>query len=373
MKIPETDIRLIYHVACTIGEIVTVNGKPCLETRLSKLCTSENVNKYSRYRPGYWYVDTNGDLAFQRPAGGASRDPRGTRDDGSNTQGYHLGDFAGYNPYARAPSFGGGDTYEVVFPSSDDGKTKDVDVEVELGEVDWFGDETKYHGRNNITTAYDTLYAYRQIGTTWSVVGSVSKDELSLSGYTSGASLTVSLLIPGEYTLKFGLGYAGKAYAWFPDRAKVVLKVLQGAYVVIRVPESANASLFSRLQLPSGSTSTGVSEVTLEGNYKEITSSSSQVQFTELAMNAFMDDGALYRITALRLTISGTVSCYNGPMYESGSTLLSSNTFSKQIASNGYGIYTATFDMPQSTRDGYYYYIDITAFGGSSITCEPVV
>lgn len=49
MKIlPTNDLRLVYHVACTLGE-VTSGG--CLETRLSKLCTSERINQFSKWKP----------------------------------------------------------------------------------------------------------------------------------------------------------------------------------------------------------------------------------------------------------------------------------------------------------------------------------
>ena len=53
MNIPKTNIRQLYHVACTIGEVV--NGK--LETRLSKLCTSGRINIWSKYKPVIHHFD----------------------------------------------------------------------------------------------------------------------------------------------------------------------------------------------------------------------------------------------------------------------------------------------------------------------------
>lgn len=121
MKVlPTKDLRLVYHVACTLGEVT--NGY--LETRLSKLCTSEKINMWAKYkpvrhnftsnRPSNWWKGGNGrcsidyktyssvynminaidagDVAYTylRPTGGASSP-------------YRLGDFAGYNIDATPP------------------------------------------------------------------------------------------------------------------------------------------------------------------------------------------------------------------------------------------------------------------------------
>ena len=47
MTLPKTNLRQVYHVACTLGEVV--NGK--LETRLSKLCQSTKINPWSKFKP----------------------------------------------------------------------------------------------------------------------------------------------------------------------------------------------------------------------------------------------------------------------------------------------------------------------------------
>lgn len=47
MALPTMDLRQVYHVACTLGEVV--NG--CLETRLSKLCQSSKINPWSKNKP----------------------------------------------------------------------------------------------------------------------------------------------------------------------------------------------------------------------------------------------------------------------------------------------------------------------------------
>lgn len=120
MALPTKDLRQVYHVACTVGEVV--NGH--LETRLSKLCTSEKINMWAKYkpvrhnftgnRPSNWWKGGNGrcsidyktyssvlgmingidageaSYTYLRPTGGASSP-------------YRLGDFAGYNPVSTPP------------------------------------------------------------------------------------------------------------------------------------------------------------------------------------------------------------------------------------------------------------------------------
>lgn len=117
MKIPMEYVRLFYHAACTVGEVV--NG--CIDTRLSKICSSPRVNFWAKYKPvkfnysgpeeirtkyPYWWRATDnmcgikiphtvGDVesilnspwSFDPPTGGANAP-------------YRLDDFRGYNPEA---------------------------------------------------------------------------------------------------------------------------------------------------------------------------------------------------------------------------------------------------------------------------------
>ena len=94
MNIPKTNIRQLYHVACTIGEVV--NGK--LETRLSKLCTSDRINIWSKYkpvihhftdRPTDWWKGSNLDCGIKIKQQYSHNKPENN---------FRLGDFAGYNP-----------------------------------------------------------------------------------------------------------------------------------------------------------------------------------------------------------------------------------------------------------------------------------
>ena len=74
MALGWTNISL-FKVACTVG-VISSNK---LVTNLARICQSANVNKYARFRPGYWYMNAQGNLAFKRPDGN-SADPRNNND-----------------------------------------------------------------------------------------------------------------------------------------------------------------------------------------------------------------------------------------------------------------------------------------------------
>lgn len=367
MKIPETNARAI-DIICTVGgygsekELYSNNGY---------LCKSEKVNKYARFRPGYWYVDTSGNLAFQRPRGGKQNDPRGTRPDGNTGEVFDLADFRGYNPAASAPSINtGSDEMEVVFASDQAGKTVDVEVVFNLGEVDWFGEETKYWGRNNISPSYDTLYAYRIYGTSgMALVGSCHKDNLERSGYTARAPINCQLTVPSsgsyEYEIYFALGYAGKGYAYFPNTIKIKLTLMSGAVMIVRVLSSAISGLKSKLTLiPSntGDSPSDLQEVLVYGGGKSYDSAVTSASFNAISFIARMSSGNTYKFTSLRLQATGTVYCYDRPMYESGAVLKSQSSFNVGMASSGDGTYTMNVTLPEAANDGEYFYIDISSF-----------
>lgn len=124
MALPTTNLRQVYHVACTLGEVV--NGY--LETRLSKLCQSSKINPWSKNKPllmtqeatdwvnnggdlkdysGNWQRGNLGTYGFNLPIGmshdairaGANWDYAPPT--GGIRQPFLLGFFAGYNHDAK--------------------------------------------------------------------------------------------------------------------------------------------------------------------------------------------------------------------------------------------------------------------------------
>ena len=129
MSLPKTNLRQVYHVACTLGEVV--NG--FLETRLSKLCQSSKINPWSKKKPVVLttdaanHVKNGGDLkdyeGWEKGLGGRygfdfplNATQQSIMDgakweyhhpDGSTGQPFCLGFFAGYNhnaiPFLMTP------------------------------------------------------------------------------------------------------------------------------------------------------------------------------------------------------------------------------------------------------------------------------
>lgn len=122
--LPKTNLRLAYHVACTIGETYTKNGVTYLNTNLGALCTSDNINMWAKYkpvkndftndRPTDWWRAFDNKCGIQYTEFGNVKDMIDFIDTGQNPfqhdppSGspifpYRIGDFAGYNPFSTPP------------------------------------------------------------------------------------------------------------------------------------------------------------------------------------------------------------------------------------------------------------------------------
>ena len=116
---------------------------------LGTLCTSSHINKYSRRRPGYWYVDaTDKYIKFMAPRGKNYSDPRGTDPDtGLNKEYYCLHHFFGYNHSARPVGVTGGES-EAWYAGDNisylDGYRFDA------GEVNWTNEDDYFNSMNNM-------------------------------------------------------------------------------------------------------------------------------------------------------------------------------------------------------------------------------
>lgn len=118
MTLPNKDLRQVYHVACTIGE---VDSRGYLETRLSKLCTSQRVNFWAKYKPVKYAYAGGEDIRTKHPLWWRASDnmcgiriPKSVGNvdailnepwgfdppGGGSNQPFRLGDFRGYNPSA---------------------------------------------------------------------------------------------------------------------------------------------------------------------------------------------------------------------------------------------------------------------------------
>ena len=142
MALPETNIT-----TTLVGNAIGNSSR-----NVGVLCTAPTINKWSRYRPGYFYpyADANKYLTFQAPRGGGYTDPRGTDTEiNDNKEGYKLGDFRGYNHTAIIPYID--EMSAITYGSSDAGTASSRGVTFYLGEVNWkMLEETVYRSLNNL-------------------------------------------------------------------------------------------------------------------------------------------------------------------------------------------------------------------------------
>lgn len=180
---------------------------------LGTLCTSEKVNPWSRYRPGYWYRGSDGVLAFQRPRGKDYTDPRTPVDPktGLTKEYYCLHHFFGYNHSARPAGTNGGNSIAWYEPS---GYAYVSGYKFELGEVNWNNDDS-YNwwsfNRGDLSSTYVALVLeyYDTSSAKW-VQGSgyVVDNPQTTHGviYKAVYSSSLTTVDPGDLKLKaFGL------------------------------------------------------------------------------------------------------------------------------------------------------------------------
>jgi hypothetical protein len=181
-------------------------GSPYTTPRLvSDLCTHANVQKWSRYKPGYFYPEATSDkfIWYQVPRGSGYIDPRGTNsDDGGNKESYRLGDFRGYNHTASAAY--------VTFPSatiefaSGTGTSFGISRTFYAEEIDWENDGVYRESHN---WAGPITHVHMLDALDDSIQGTATLPAISgnVSIPLDGVSLTPGVLVTKTYHLAFGV------------------------------------------------------------------------------------------------------------------------------------------------------------------------
>ena len=124
------------------------------------LCTSSQVNVWSKARPGYWtYVGSVGNdavIKYQPPRGDGYTDPRGTDPQtGDGKEGYKLGDFREYNHYAQIPY---AESTQYVATPNQAGSTVNVPVKFYTKEFNFKNlSSNQYREKNALSTATKIL------------------------------------------------------------------------------------------------------------------------------------------------------------------------------------------------------------------------
>lgn len=344
--------------------------------RLSTLCTNDRINTYSRYRPGYWTQEGTL-LKFVKPRGGNYTDPRGYRPSPNvNKEVYALGDFAGYNPDAIMPGPEGNEETTINISSTQTGSVE-IDSIFYLGEVDWFGEETKYHGKNWFGNTYDQLFAVLVEGSTKTIIGTANRSEMTQQGRNLTA-LHLKYYLPirttastYNLTVQFALGTNNKAEAYFPDtvgRKFTIKRSGKPSWLVQIVGQEEVFALrdaMTGLQPEDASSDTLI--VTINNNSGSFLGTDRNVNVSGLFFYVlFPNSGRRYEITKLRWYVSGDLEVFDRLNNE----VVSSTRFSTTMAFYGHGGeqegYAFTLTIPETPRDNMIYRLMLDTFNPAS-------
>lgn len=342
------------------------------------LCSSHKINKYSRYRPGYWTL-LNQVLTFNLPAGGSALDPRGTDPNtGLNTQVYKLGDFRFYNHNAYAP-YVSGDPEEIVYIQNNYSlPAVSRTVNFNLGEVDWWGDEWQtsyFHGRNNLSTGWGYVWAFDP--ETMVTYGKSHRSNLETSGYNSRMIFDVTINTPGQghtttINIQFGLGTDAKVQAKFPDVYKTLhfyrSNMPQWTIAVPSAGGTAFDNLTSRLIGLDMEDLTGTSKAM----YCDFSPNSGSAPIGANSLNISQAGAVVtmyptfnrYQVMQARWQVTARIVCYDD---NDINNVVWQNTQTVVMALSGDG-YTYSFPIPQLVQDGYNYMIYLEDFGNTNVS-----
>jgi len=173
-----------------IDTVLVGNTIGNLSRTVPVLCTAPEINKWSRARPGYLYIDgTTKEIKWHSPAGHATTDPRGANPD-TNSLGedFDIGDFRGYNHTAVTPGLG--TLPDITYASSQAGLTVSRTLTFYIGEVNWQNAGTIYRELNNFL---NLLYANVVDASTLAVIGGATISGIALNG---SIDVTFSYILP---------------------------------------------------------------------------------------------------------------------------------------------------------------------------------
>ena len=181
------------------------------------LCTHPNVNKWSRFRPGYWGISgvgTAGRLSFIVPDG-VSADPRPTGDANRSKLAYHLGDFRLYNHDALPLRFSGSQALVRTVKVVPGTLVVNNGIFFQTGELDWTGAELQVNGQNMLGASFPNPAEWLIVDSGGAIlaranIGNIADEAISL--YWEQNAQTVN-----TKTVYLGIGYGSTIKAIIPE------------------------------------------------------------------------------------------------------------------------------------------------------------
>ena len=371
LTMPFVSVRLGYGFftsKTTIGQNV----------QLPTLCTCRRINLFSRKRPGYWKEEGT-ELVFQRPRGGGYTDPRGVRNNESktSTEDYILNDFTGYNPDAISPGIEGGSERVVNISSTQTG-TVDFDIIFYLGEVDWFNEETEYHGKNFFGTTYTQLLAVDSNG---NVLGTCNRSEMTQQGRNLTAlhlqfGIPISTSATSVTTnVRFALGHTNKPYAYFTgdyfSGVSTTLKITinrndQPSWIVQVLGADYTALKEALRGLQSEDAASDTFVLTMYNNRGSFLGTSRYVNVEGIFFYLLFPSGRRYEITQMRWAVSGDLEVFDRVKNK----VVSTSRLSVTMGFWGHGGekegYAFTLTIPETPADNMIYRFNLDTFDPAS-------
>lgn len=334
-------------------------------TDLGTLCTCDKVNKFSRYRPGYWYASGR-ELLFNTPKGGDYLDLRGADENGIDKQVFRLGDFRGYNSSAYPPSIGGDSEQTLKVQADYSLNTIPVEMTFNLGEVDWFNEEDKYRGMNKIPLCSNFIVCKSsEEDGVYTKVESISVSELMRSGNLKRAILEVSVPVPHTTDMvlttyfKYGIGNGDHIVVFLPGVVKYnVEKNRLPSYDIMIHENNFTALKNSITNLRKEDRIDDIYRIDIIPSYGSFSVGASSVfiEQTNIVIE-FRNSGNRYKIIEPRWRINGSVT-----HRETGAT----STF-RVVAALGVPGYMFTVNLPKTSEDGDQFDIKITGFESTGV------
>lgn len=356
----------------SIMDVRNALGYPSMD--LGTLCSCGNVNKWSRYRPGYWEGGTAENLIFHIPKGGNYNDPRGSDANGISIEVYKLGDFRCYNTSAKPPFINGMNPRDMLVPSNHSGVTVTDEIVFDLGEVDWFGDEAKYWGRNYIGGVNQIIAVDVSLPNAKKILGYCDKSNLISDGNRRRAEFNVNLTVPASSSavnvvkIQFALGANNKPRFYIPDTELIInARRVSGAQYLIYPTSAGLQSLYTRIAPYLSNTDTSCYDVQLMPSNGTVTAGLSTINYvtTDTIVTAY-PSYSQYRVTTARWNVSYTVKVINQSTNAQVETFTGSGTW----AINGTGRYYVSIPLNSVAKDNHLYRVELTSFGNTTV--EPI-
>lgn len=326
---------------------------------------NNNLNIYSRCRPGCWSV-SNGVLTFLRPTGNFA-DPRGINPRyGWDRFAYSLEHNDDYSHNAERYSVGG-EAVETLMISSDyPASVFTTELVFNLGEVAWFNEDTRFHAKNDLS--YTHIHAIN--ASSGQIIGSVAKANIEYSGRVGRAIFQVSLTIPGTTgttsttNVIFSLGSEVRAYASFPDAQKT--------YIVSRLSAPVYNVLISRdvladmknniVGLSSIDQNDTIYDVYIENYISSFTNGATTIPLIDLKFVIEMrNSGNKYQVSQARWNVIGTIKKTKvGTIYETQS-------FNRTWAIRTDMMYADNLPLNNSAANTYVYEVWLESFGITNV------